>query len=408
MQDKAFWAAAYYRPLGETLAAWEASVPVPERFSYIMEHWWAVLQDGVQDASGRPQCLAPYDESDWFVQRLILLYVCHVPYVRQGAPEDAQPFLPLVQKYAAGAVDGWMERYVATSKLAWHSTLECLVDPHRHNELPARCPHLWMPGLTLYTYVDVDDTSLYEADAALRCLTQPGPLSVHQNHWLYDYVRAVPADLTVYFAMRHEGPCRPGHLARVAVLNARTAFEWMRLSMRVETHVILLLLDEWGDALASVPPARAASVLVRLMDTDEMVDVDLSPTRALVRAGWLVHYFCLPKFLCVAVTRIDYGSLTESDIVFLCGFAQKLVEDGRLTLPEPSDADLRFTHGSPKDYAPTRRGLNLLINANLETAHILLKAAAVRQSRHTYGAALYRALAESARRADDPVSESRA
>lgn len=403
-QDKAFWAAAYYRPLGETLAAWEACVPVSERFSYIMEHWWAVLQDGLQDTSGRPQCLAPYDESDWFVQRLILLYVCHVPYVRQGAPEEAQPFLPLVQKYAAGAADGWMERYVATPKLAWRNTLECLLDPHRHSELPTRCPHLWMPGLTLYSYVDIDDTSLYEADAALRCLTQPEPLSVHQNHWLYEYVRAVPEDLTVYFAMRDRGPCKPGHVARVAVMNTRTAYEWMLLSMRVESHVILTLLDVWGDVLASVPPARVASVLVRLMHTDEMMDVDLSPTRALVRAGWLMQYFCLPKFLSVAATRVDYGSLTESDVMFLCGFAQKLTEEGRLTLHQPADADLRFTYGTPQQCVATRRGFNLLIHANLETTHILLKTVAVRQSRHTYGAALYRALTDWARRADDPES----
>ena len=52
MLDRAFWAAAYYRPLGETLAAWEASVRVSERFAYVMEHWWAVLQDGLQDTSG--------------------------------------------------------------------------------------------------------------------------------------------------------------------------------------------------------------------------------------------------------------------------------------------------------------------------------------------------------------------
>ena len=168
MLDRAFWAAAYYRPLGETLAAWEASVRVSERFAYVMEHWWAVLQDGLQDTSGRPQCLAPYDESDWFVQRLILLYVCHVPYVRQGAPEDAQPFLPLLRKYAAGAADAWMERHTDTSRLAWHSTLQSLLDPQKHGELCKSCPHLWVPGLTLFSYVDVDDVTLYEADVALR------------------------------------------------------------------------------------------------------------------------------------------------------------------------------------------------------------------------------------------------
>jgi len=61
MLDQAFWAAAYYRPLGETRAAWEASVRGSERLAYVMEHWWAGLQDGLQDTSGRPQCLAPYD-----------------------------------------------------------------------------------------------------------------------------------------------------------------------------------------------------------------------------------------------------------------------------------------------------------------------------------------------------------
>ena len=351
MLDRAFWAAAYYRPLGETLAAWEASVRVSERFAYVMEHWWAVLQDGLQDTSGRPQCLAPYDESDWFVQRLILLYVCHVPYVRQGAPEDAQPFLPLLRKYAAGAVDAWMERHTDTSRLAWHSTLQSLLDPQKHSELCKSCPHLWVPGLTLFSYVDVDDVTLYEADVALRCLTQPGPLSVHQNQWVYDYVRTVPAHLAVYFAMRDGGPCRPGHVARVAVLNTRTAYEWMLLSMRVESHVILTLLDVWGDALASMPPARVASVLVRLMDADEMVAAELSSTRALVRAGWLVQYFCMPKFVSLVATRVEYGSLTESDVMFLCGFAQKLVEDGRLTLRALTEADVRFTSGSPKQCA---------------------------------------------------------
>ena len=407
MLDRAFWAAAYYRPLGETLAAWEASVRVSERFAYVMEHWWAVLQDGLQDTSGRPQCLAPYDESDWFVQRLILLYVCHVPYVRQGAPEDAQPFLPLLRRYAAGAVDAWMERHADTSRLAWHSTLQSLLDPQKHGELCKSCPHLWMPGLTLFSYVDVDDVTLYEADVALRCLTQPGPLSVHQNQWVYDYVRTVPAHLAVYFAMRDGGPCQPGHIARVAVLNTRTAYEWMLLSMRVESHVILTLLDVWGDALASMPPARVASVLVRLMDVDEMVQADLSPTCALVRAGWLVQYFCMPKFVSLVATRVEYGSLTESDVMFLCGFAQKLVEDGRLTLRALTEADVRFTSGSPKQCAATRRGLHLLIQANLETVHILLNMVAVRQSRHTYGAALYRALTEGARRAD-AATESRA
>ena len=281
------------------------------------------------------------------------------------------------------------------------------MDPQKHSELCKSCPHLWVPGLTLFSYVDVDDVTLYEADVALRCLTQPGPLSVHQNQWVYDYVRTVPAHLAVYFAMRDGGPCRPGHIARVAVLNTRTAYEWMLLSMRVESHVILTLLDVWGDALASMPPARVASVLVRLMDVDEMVQADLSPTCALVRAGWLVQYFCMPKFVSLAATRVEYGSLTESDVMFLCGFAQKLVEDGRLTLRAPTEADVRFTSGSPKQCAATRRGLHLLIQANLETVHILLNMVAVRQSRHTYGAALYRALTEGARRADAP-DESRA
>ena len=225
-----------------------------------------------------------------------------------------------------------MERHTDTSRLAWHSTLQSLLDPQKHSELCKSCPHLWVPGLTLFSYVDVDDVTLYEADVALRCLTQPGPLSVHQNQWVYDYVRTVPAHLAVYFAMRDGGPCQPGHVARVAVLNTRTAYEWMLLSMRVESHVILTLLDVWGDALASMPPARVARVLGRLMDVDEMVQADLSPTCALVRAGWLVQYFCMPKFVSLVATRVEYGSLTESDVMFLCGFAQKLVEDGRLTL----------------------------------------------------------------------------
>lgn len=404
--DVAFWAHAYYAPLAATLETFHAQHSVPHRFEYVMRRWWPVLQDGLAPPSrARPVCLAPYDEDDWFVQRFIMLYVCHTPYTRKRAPLDMQPFAGMISKYTErrGHFDTWLEERTDIEKRAWTDVLGALADPSQHSRLDAMRPFEWRGGWDATELVH-DAVQAYDVTRATRLLNAPLSLSMHQQAWLCEYLRALQKDdksnLGFLFSIKREGPFKAKHLAAMAHSSTRIAHEWMVLTARCTLSAWYALHGLWDDigvALSVHSPARVSSLLVGLAEEETNMAVDLgcltgkSGIVTELGIGQLVRTMCMPMFLSSIAERDTRGALSQSDTQWLCAFALRIIEMGYLDIRVTGKLQ-PFEKFSKEDADKAVSSMLRLAKANVEAARFLLRCTALQNSSNKYGAALYKAL----------------
>ena len=92
-------------PLGALRLAWYAACARPERFLHAVQVWLPVLLDGLEapeQVRAEPRCLGGPPPAHWLVQRVVLAYLAHAPYILEvaGAPPPAalQPFRGVVER----------------------------------------------------------------------------------------------------------------------------------------------------------------------------------------------------------------------------------------------------------------------------------------------------------------------
>ena len=458
--DASFWAAAYFAPLHLTLRRWHERIPATRRFTYVMDHWWPILLDGLQPTSTRlrPICIAPYDENDWFIQRLILLYMCHVPYMehKPPPPTSLQPFRPILDAYSRcmsshGPMSAWIERDgLPKERDAWNSVLDLLRnDPACLREVR---PYTWRGhAWPAHKYMD-HALDAYELSRALSLMRERRlgvkAMSIHQVHWLYEYVCTWRAQLPqrtmrpLMLSYQRDSVCTMEDACHMAQQSMRVAYEWIVYSALAAApsesmYMLQRMWEQLGECLAYMPqPARVANVLVSLTHATEYVRGDLacfleqtavmsSPCRVLadIRIAWLVRFVCIPRFLGILSERVDSGTCSDTDAKFFCTFALRFVDEVTDPNVRGADAVVRAASSSgvndddanldhmPFTYdlalrviEPTNDGAGTVEAApaalaafrrtfeNLEPLFIVLRRAALQMSKHTYGAELYRTL----------------
>ncbi|WFD18209.1 Oligosaccharide translocation protein rft1 [Malassezia caprae] len=402
-EAEGFWAVAYFAPLHATLGRWHAACEAPRRFVYALREWWPVLVDGTDAAaarSARPRCVPPWGEEAWLAQRAVLLYLCHTPYCVQGVPRDAQPFLPLVEAYAARSGHAWQG--VGTRDHAFLAAVVRALLAGRPDDVREMTPCAARGAWDVPAHVRAAPLAAFEASraAALLMHNDTAPLDLVRQAWLQQYwcrmrrrADAESTELMAAMALRDtsmHGLCLPPALAAsLAPQHAGLAAEWVLCTCRLpRTHLPAAwtragLWEQLGEALAhDTAHVRAAGdMLVLLVESDERVSTCLDDgTDAELRVAWLVQRVCVPRFLAVLATVME-GEPRDDLAEFVCRWTLRLVHKGYLPLPRAHVADQGEVGA-----------LEARANDELDMLDAVLRSAALRYARHAYASALYQAL----------------
>lgn len=425
--DEDFWAAAYYAPMAETLARWHARVPPPRRFVYVLRYWWPLVHAGstpdAPSARGRPACVAPWADDAWPAQVVLLLYLCHAPYMDARVPttSDTQPFHALITVYvreleaAAPSVPlgAWLHQ-LPPAHAAWmRASLAALLTPAGATALGRETPCAALASWPAPQYVsDRTGRALYDAGQAMDLLRRApaAPLDLHQHRWLSEYLRRETARgsaLPCLALVEGDTPAAHGGAAALRALlagHARTATAWvlytssLRPSALPPHYLARAFWETLGDALAELHPrvedgqltpdaARLVDMLSPLWDTPHEAECELpgapgAPAAVLLPVPWLVQRFTVPRLLGTLASGGD-----ASEIAFVCTCALSWLQRGCVPL-ESRDVGRPTTDAARAALAAWRD----VGDEQLGVLTAQLRATALHASRHRYGAQLYQLL----------------